>query len=95
MNGEVSFATALPADVPPPPGLGEGVRWPDGVVRPPGELPRAAEQAGAGPPQPELLQLDAAGREALFAIARRAVPVTLAVGSVALAAVLARRRRRG
>lgn len=95
MNGEISFATALPADVPRPPGLGEGVRWPDGVVRPPGEFPGATEQAGAGPPQPELLHLDTAGREALFAIARRAVPVALAVGGVSLAAVLARRRRRG
>jgi hypothetical protein len=82
----IEFASALPPDVPAPPAArGGGVRWPDGVVRPPGELPPSA---------PSVLDLGAAEGNAVFAIARRLLPVTLAVGGIALAAVAAARRRR-
>jgi hypothetical protein len=82
----IEFAAALPSDVPQPPAArGGGVRWPDGVVRPPGELPPSA---------PSVLDVERAERNAVFALARRLLPVTLAAGGVALAAVAAARRRR-
>jgi carbon monoxide dehydrogenase subunit G len=85
----VALASALPPDVPAPPPGGGGVRWPDGVMRAPGELPQRVE-----PPAPEVLDLGEAGREAIFALARRALPTTLAVGVVLVAVAHRRRRRR-
>jgi hypothetical protein len=82
----VEFASALPPDVPEPPAArGGGVRWPDGVVRPPGQLPQT---------RPTVLDLDRGERNAASAIARRLLPVTLAVAGVALAAWAAKRLRR-
>jgi uncharacterized protein len=94
----IPLAAPLPPDVPPPPpAAGGGVRWPDGVLRPPGELPGGAApppvEAPAGP-APELLDLGVAGREAVLVIARRALSVAVALGAAALALEAVRRRRR-
>jgi uncharacterized protein len=95
----IPLTAALPSDVPPPPPAPEGgVRWPDGVLRPPGELPgRAAPPVFEPParPSPEVLDLGVAGREAVLVVGRRALTVAVALGAAALALSAIRRRRRG
>jgi carbon monoxide dehydrogenase subunit G len=92
------LAAALPSDVPPPPPAPEGgVRWPDGVLRPPGELPGGAAPPVVEPsarPSPEVLDLGVAGREAVLVVGRRALTVAVALGAAALAVEAVRRRRR-
>lgn len=94
----IPLAAALPSDVPPPPPAQEGgVRWPDGVLRPPGELPGGAAPPVVEPsarPSPEVLDLGVAGREAVLVVARRALTVAVALGAAALALEAVRRRRR-
>jgi hypothetical protein len=89
---ETRFAAPLPPDVPEPPaGLGGGVRWPDGVYRPPGERSHGGVQHEAGhivpkrdePPSPYPAQF-----------ARPALPAALALGVAALAALAIVRQRR-
>lgn len=91
MRAELSFAVALPTDVPaPPPGLGGGVRWPDGVYRAPGDRPGGGVQHKTGhivPKRDEPHPLTQPNR------ARMALPAALALGAAALAFVLRRRRR--
>jgi uncharacterized protein len=95
----IPLAAALPSDVPPPPPAPEGgVRWPDGVLRPPGELPGGAAPPVVEPParpSPEVLDLGVAGREAVLVVGRRALTVAVALGAAALALEAVRRRRRG
>ena len=97
-EGGIPLAAALPPDVPPPPPAPEGgVRWPDGILRPPGELPGGAARPAVEPrarPTPEVLDLGVAGREAVLVIGRRALTVAVALGAVALAVEAVRRRRR-
>lgn len=91
MRAELSFAVALPTDVPaPPPGLGGGVRWPDGVYRAPGDRPGGGVQHKTGhivPKRDEPHPLTQPNW------ARMALPAALALGAAALAFVLRRRRR--
>jgi uncharacterized protein len=95
----IPLAAALPSDVPPPPPAPEGgVRWPDGVLRPPGELPGGVAPPVVEPParpSPEVLDLGVAGREAVLVVGRRALTVAVALGVAALALEAVRRRRRG
>ena len=94
----IPLAAALPPDVPPsPPAPEGGVRWPDGILRPPGELPGGATRPVVEPPArpaPEVLDLGVAGREAVLVIGRRALTVAVALGAAALAVEAVRRRRR-
>jgi uncharacterized protein len=94
----IPLAAALPPDVPaPPPAPEGGVRWPDGILRPPGELPGGATRPVVEPPArpaPEMLDLSVAGREAVLVIGRRALTVAVALGAAALAVEAVRRRRR-
>jgi hypothetical protein len=81
----VAFAVALPPDVPAPPAAPEGgVRWPDGVVRPPGERPPAADV-----PDPS-----AAGHGAGLTGRWRTLIAAVALGAAALGFYAVRRRRR-
>jgi hypothetical protein len=81
----LAFAGALPPDVPVPPAEPEGgVRWPDGVVRPPGERPPAADVPDA----------TAAGHGAGLTGRRRMLIAAVALGAAALAFQAVRRRRR-
>jgi hypothetical protein len=91
MRAELSFAVALPTDVPaPPPGLGGGVRWPDGVYRAPGECP----DEGVGHEASDIRTERNEPRPLTQPIrARIALPAALALGAAALALVLRRRRR--
>ncbi|HEY6777876.1 MAG TPA: hypothetical protein VI122_15320 [Thermoleophilaceae bacterium] len=76
----IEFASALPPDVPAPPAArGGGVRWPDGVVRAPGELPDGGVQHETFPYRARLKTL--------------ALAAGLALSAVALALVRRRRRR--
>lgn len=97
-EGGIPLAAALPPDLPPPPPAPEGgVRWPDGILRPPGELPGGAARTAVAPPArpaPEVLDLGVAGREAVLVIGRRALTVAVALGAAALAVEATRRRRR-
>lgn len=90
MSPELSFAVALPPDVPAPPAArAGGVRWPDGVYRRPGELPDGGVQHKTGHIVPQRMEphpLTQPNR------ARLVLPAALAVGVAAL--VLARRRGR-
>lgn len=94
----IPLAAALPPDLPPPPPAPQGgVRWPDGILRPPGELPGGATRPVVEPlarPAPEVLDLGVAGREALLVVGRRALTVAVALGAAALAVEAVRRRRR-
>jgi hypothetical protein len=89
---EIRFAAPLPPDVPEPPaGLGGGVRWPDGVYRPPGERPDGGVGDKASDIRTERVEphpLTQPNR------ARRALPAALALGAATLAAWAIRRRRR-
>jgi hypothetical protein len=91
MRAELSFAVALPTDVPaPPPGLGGGVRWPDGVYRAPGECP----DEGVGHEASDIRTERNEPRPLTQPIrARIALPAALALGAAALALALRRRRR--
>jgi hypothetical protein len=88
---EIRFAAPLPSDVPAPPaGLAGGVRWPDGVYRPPGERPDGGvqhEASGIRTQRNEPHPLTPPNR------ARVALPAALALSVAALALVLRRRRR--
>jgi uncharacterized protein len=94
----IPLAAALPPDLPPPPPAPEGgVRWPDGVLRPPGELPAGASRPVVEPPArpaPDVLDLGVAGREAVLVIGRRVLTVAVALGAAVLALEAVRRRRR-
>ena len=91
MSREIRFAAPLPPDVPAPPaGLGGGVRWPDGVYRPPGERP----EGGVGHETGQIVRkrnephpLTQPHR------ARVALSAALALSAATLAAWAIRRRR--
>jgi hypothetical protein len=91
---EIRFAAPLPPDVPAPPArLGDGVRWPDGVYRPPGERPDGGVRYES---QPMVDQRNEPPSHYPAHLARRAVPAALALSVAALAGltVALRRRRR-
>jgi hypothetical protein len=99
VSSEIRFAAPLPPDVPvPPAALGGGVRWPDGVVRPPGERPGRGvphETSNIGtqrqePPPPYRAQ-NVPQRHAASGKALGLALLTLAVAALAAAAVRSRR----
>jgi hypothetical protein len=88
---EIRFAAPLPPDAPAPPaGLGGGVRWPDGVVRPPGERPEGGVQHKS---QPMVDQCDEPLSPCPAQSARYALRAAIALSAAALAALAIIRRR--
>jgi len=87
----IPFSAPLPPDAPAPPaGLGGGVRWPDGVYRPPGERPEGGVQHKG---QPMVDQGDEPHPLTQPNRARAALPAAIALSAAALAALAIIRRR--
>lgn len=87
----IPFSAPLPPDAPAPPaGLGGGVRWPDGVYRPPGERPEGGVQHKG---QPMVDQSDEPHPLTPPNRARAARRAAIALSAAALAALAIIRRR--
>jgi hypothetical protein len=87
----IPFSAPLPPDAPAPPaGLGGGVRWPDGVYRPPGERPEGGVQHKG---QPMVDQRDEPHPLTHPNLVRAALRAAIALSAAALAALAIIRRR--
>jgi hypothetical protein len=89
----IPFSAPLPPDAPAPPaGLGAGVRWPDGVYRPPGERPEGGVQHKG---QPMVDQRDEPHPPIEPNRARAAIALSAAaLAALAALAIIRRRSRR-
>jgi hypothetical protein len=90
----IPFSAPLPPDAPAPPaGLGGGVRWPDGVYRPPGERPEGGVQHKGQPMVDQRDEPHPLTQPNRARAARRAAIALSAAALAALAALAIIRRR--